>query len=59
MTAPWAALPEDVEAPDALTGDLLPEDEADALEHIGAARTRWPDDERLAVLEGRLLDALA
>lgn len=57
-TAPWAALPEDVEAPDALTGDLLPEDEADALEHIGAARTRWPDDERLAVLEGRLLDAL-
>ena len=47
-----------LEGPGDLDVEQLP-DEADlALEVVAAARTRWPDDARLTVLEGRLLSAV-
>ncbi len=52
---PYAPLPADIDAPDELTEDRIPNGAAEALETIGSARERWPDDERLAVLHGRLL----
>lgn len=47
--------PDDLDSPEALTPDRLSDDGAEALELVGSARERWPEDERLAVLHGRLL----
>ncbi len=55
---PQVSLFTDVSEPDALTAERLPEEPEEALELVCAARSRWPDDERLATLEGRLLAVL-
>jgi len=49
------ALPEGIEDPDALDEQHLPDEADHALELVHVARGRWPDDARLASLEGRLL----
>lgn len=48
----------DLDGPEALTHERLPEEADAALEVVCAARVRWPDDERLASLQGRVLALL-
>ncbi len=52
------SLDPDIVEPSALTQDRLPEEADAALEVVCAARVQWPDDERLATLQGRILAVL-
>lgn len=56
-TAPESLDPS-ITTPDALDSSALPEAPDAALEVLGAACTRWPDDTRLATLQGAVLSHL-